>query len=166
MTQTHIHLLINHLPIFGSIFGGLILAYGLWVKSNQTILAAYYLFIISTIGTVIAYLTGEDASKLVEKIPGVNKTMIESHNAFALVALVSMIILGIASLIGILLTLKNTLISRTFAKVTLIASVISFALSARTGYLGGQIRHTELNPEIANPIANPVVYAIEKDNDD
>jgi uncharacterized membrane protein len=161
MTQTHIHLLITHLPIFGSIFGGLILGYGLFVKSNQTILTAYYLLIISTIGSVIAYLTGEEASELVEKIPGINKAMIETHEEFALVALVSLIILGVASLIGVFLTLKDTLISRTFATVTLVASFISFGLIARTGYLGGQIRHTELNSVIVN--AN---YQVEKDNDD
>jgi uncharacterized membrane protein len=161
MTQTHIHLLITHLPIFGSIFGGLILGYGLWVKSNQTILSAYFLLIISTIGSAIAYLTGEEASELVEKIPGINKSMIETHEEFALVALVSLIILGVASLLGIFLTLKNTLISRTFATITLVASFISFGLIARTGYLGGQIRHTELNSEIANPTNN-----VGKDTDD
>ena len=32
MNQTHIHLLITHLPIFGSILGGFVLAYGLWTK--------------------------------------------------------------------------------------------------------------------------------------
>ena len=161
MTQTHIHLLITHLPIFGSVFGGLLLGYGLWVKSNHTILSAYFLLIISTIGSVIAYLTGEEASELVEKIPGINKAMIETHEEFALVALVSLIILGTASLLGVFLTLKNTLISRTFATVTLVASFISFGLIARTGYLGGQIRHTEISSAVTNP-----TYKTEKDNDD
>lgn len=161
MTQTHIHLLITHLPIFGSVFGGLVLGYGLWVKSNQTILSAYFLLIISTIGSVIAYLTGEEASELVEKIPGINKAMIETHEEFALVALVSLIILGTASLIGVFLTLKNTLISRTFATVTLIASFISFGLIARTGYLGGQIRHTEISSAVTNSTDK-----IGKDSDD
>ncbi|MCX6205739.1 MAG: hypothetical protein NTZ19_05725 [Bacteroidetes bacterium] len=161
MTQTHLHLLITHLPIFGSVFGGLLLGYGLWVKSNHTILSAYFLLIISTIGSVIAYLTGEEASELVEKIPGINKALIETHEEFALVALVSLIILGTASLLGVFLTLKNTLISRTFATVTLVASFISFGLIARTGYLGGQIRHTEISSAVTNP-----TYQTEKDNDD
>lgn len=54
MDQTHLHLSINHLPIFGSILGGLVLAYGLWTKSNQTKIAAYYLLIISSIGAGIS----------------------------------------------------------------------------------------------------------------
>jgi hypothetical protein len=43
MNQTHIHLLITYLPIFGSILGGLVLAHGIWAKSNQTKMAAYHL---------------------------------------------------------------------------------------------------------------------------
>ena len=71
MNQTHLHLLITHLPIFGSILGGLVLAHGIWTKSNQTKIAAYNVLIISSIGAVVAYLTGEGAEETVEKIPGV-----------------------------------------------------------------------------------------------
>ena len=76
MNQTHLHLLIAHLPIFGSILGGLVLAYGLWTKSNQTKIAAYILLVISSIGAGISYLTGEAAEEAVEKIQGVAKEMI------------------------------------------------------------------------------------------
>ncbi|MFC6876886.1 hypothetical protein ACFQZF_10260 [Flavobacterium myungsuense] len=61
MDQTHIQLLIAHFPIFGSILGGLVLPFGIWTKSNQTKIAAYNLFIISSIGAGIAYFTGEGA---------------------------------------------------------------------------------------------------------
>ncbi|MDX2250509.1 MAG: hypothetical protein SF052_27255 [Bacteroidia bacterium] len=59
MNQAHVHLMITHLPIFGSILGALVLTYGLWTKSHQTKVAAYFLLIISAIGSGIAYLTGE-----------------------------------------------------------------------------------------------------------
>ena len=71
MNQTHIHLLITHLPIFGSILGGLVLAHGLWTKSNQTKIAAYNLFIISAIGAGIASNSGKkgDAKAIKESKP-------------------------------------------------------------------------------------------------
>lgn len=106
MYQTHIHLLITHLPIFGSILGGLVLAYGLWTKSNQTKIASYILFIISSIGAVIAYLTGEAAEETVGNIAGISKNLIEQHEDFAMTGLVSLIVLGIASMGGIFLALK------------------------------------------------------------
>jgi uncharacterized membrane protein len=161
MNQTHIHLLITHLPIFGSILGGFVLAHGLWTKNNQTKIAAYNLLIISSIGAVVAYLTGEGAEETVEKIQGVSENMIEQHSDFAVFALVSLGILGVASLIGLYVSLKKSPLSRTVAIITLVISFVSFGLIARTGYLGGQIRHTEINS--ANPTT---IQNGEKEKDD
>jgi uncharacterized membrane protein len=145
MNQTHLHLLITHLPIFGSILGAVVLAYGLWTKSNHTRIAAYTVFIISSIGAGIAYLTGEAAEEKVEDIQGVAKKMIEEHEEFALIALVSLIILGLASIVGLFLTIRKPPLAKTISWVILLISLISFGLVAWTGYMGGQIRHTEIN---------------------
>jgi uncharacterized membrane protein len=145
MNQTHIHLLITHLPIYGSILGALVLAYGLLVKSNQTKIAAYYIFILSAIGAGIAYVTGEAAEETVEDIQGVAKEMIEEHEEFAVFALVSIIILGIASLIALFITARKSPHTRKAGMLVLFISLISWGLVARTGYLGGQIRHPEIN---------------------
>jgi uncharacterized membrane protein len=151
MNQTHIHLLITHLPIFGSILGGIVLAHGLWTKSNQTKIAAYNLFIISSIGAGIAYLTGEGAEESVEDLQGVVEATIKQHEDFALFALISLIILGLASIVGLFLTLRKSPLTRTTALMILFISLISFGLVARTGYLGGQIRHTEITNVGTNP---------------
>ena len=145
MNPTHIHLLITHLPIFGSILGALVLTHGLWTKSNATKIAAYNLFIISAIGAVIAYLSGGASEETVENITGIAKNMIDQHEDFAVFALVSLIILGIFSIGGLFLTLKQSALTKNIAIVILLISIISFGLVARTGYLGGQIRHTEIN---------------------
>lgn len=149
MNPTHIHLLITHLPIFGSILGGLVLAYGLWTKSNHTKIAAYNIFIISAIGAGIAYLTGEAAEETVENIQGISKNLVEAHEDFAVFALVSLITLGVASIGGLFLTLKKSALTSKAAVAILFISLISFGLVARTGYLGGQIRHTEINSAIS-----------------
>jgi type III secretory pathway component EscS len=143
--------MITHLPIIGSILGGLVLAHGLWTQNEQTKMAAYFVLIISTFGAIVAYLTGEGAEKSVENIQGVLESRIHEHESFALVALVSLIILGVASLIGLLVSVKNTPLSQTVAAVIILMSLVSFGLIARTGYLGGQIRHTELNPAELSP---------------
>jgi uncharacterized membrane protein len=145
MNQTHIHLLITHLPIFGSIIGALVLLHAIWKKSDETKVAAYNVFILSGIGAGIAYLTGEGAEEGVEDLPGVAKSMIETHEDFAGIALVSIIILGVLSIIGVVMSSKKASYSGTLSSVILFISLISFGLFARTGYLGGQIRHTELS---------------------
>ncbi len=145
MSQVHLHLLITHLPVFGSILGALVLGYGLWTKSNQTKSAAYFLFIVSAIGASIAYLTGEGAEEAVEKIQGVSENMIKLHENSAMYALISLIVLGVASIFALVeIRLKTSLIKST-ATLTLLLSLISFGLVVRAGYLGGQIRHTEIS---------------------
>ncbi len=152
MNQAHVHLLITHLPIFGSILGAIVLIHGLWTKNNQTKIAAYNIFIISSIGAGIAYLTGEAAEETVEKIQGVSKNMIDQHQDFATFALISLIVLGVIALLGLFLTLRKSSFIKPIALIILFISLVSFVLVARTGYLGGQIRHTEVNDSNATQI--------------
>lgn len=147
MNQAHLHLLVTHLPIFGSIIGALVLSYGLWTKSNQTKNAAYFIFIISAIGAGIAYLTGEGAEHAVKHIQGVTKNLIEVHEDAAMYALVSLMVLGAMSVITLVLGRFKTSFTRSTATIILVLSLISFGLVARTGYLGGQIRHTEISTD-------------------
>ena len=154
MSQTHIHLLITHLPIFGSILGGFVLAHSLWTRSDSTKMAAYNLFIFSSIGAVIAYLTGEGAEESVENIKGVVEATIKPHEEFALFALIALIVLGLASIFGLFITLRKSPLTRTTAFVVLFISLISFGLVARTGYLGGKIRHTEISNGAIQPAEN------------
>ncbi|MFM9944718.1 MAG: hypothetical protein ACKVQB_05740 [Bacteroidia bacterium] len=150
MNQTHIHLLVTHLPIFGSILGGLVLSHGLWTKSNHTKIAAYNVLIIAAIGAAIAYFTGEAAEETIENIAGIAETMIEEHEETAELAFISLMVLGGTSLIGLFLSLKKSALANKVAMVVLLISLVSFGLVARTGYLGGQIRHTEVSPDSPN----------------
>ncbi len=145
MSQAHIHLIVTHLPIFGSLLGTLVLIYGLFTNSIQTKIASFLLFIISAIGAGIAYLTGEGAEEAVENIQGISENIIEQHEDFAMFALVSLIILGVSSLLAIIVANKNNILSKSTTMATLVIAIVSFALVARTGYLGGQIRHTEIS---------------------
>lgn len=60
--------MINHLAIIGSILGSFVLIYGILVKSTQTQIVAYGIFIIAAMGTVITFQTGETAKEAVEHI--------------------------------------------------------------------------------------------------
>jgi uncharacterized membrane protein len=145
MNSTHLHLMITHLPIFGAVMGALVLIHGIWSKSNQTKIAAYNLFILSAIGAGIAYATGEGAEETVENIQGVATSLIDQHEDMAKIALISFIILGVISLAGNFFTIKKDKISHTLTFIILFLSIISFGIVARTGYLGGQIRHIEIS---------------------
>lgn len=147
MNQAHLHLLVTHLPIFGSSIGALVLGYGLWTKSNHTKNAAYYIFILSAIGAGIAYLTGEGAEHAVKHTQGVTKNWIEIHEDTAIYALISLMVLGGLSVIALVSDRFKNSFTKSTSIIILLFSFISFGLVARTGYLGGQIRHTEISTD-------------------
>ncbi len=166
MDAAHIHLLINHLPIIGSMLGALVLAHGLYAKSDTTKIAAYSIFVLSSIGAVIAYLTGEGAEEEVEGFPGVLESTIEAHEEFAIYTLITLIILGIAGMAGTFLTLRKPELIKNTAIAVLAISLLSFGMAARTGYLGGPIRHTELNGGAAAPTGGETGFPSQGGDDD
>jgi len=151
MNETHIHLLITHLPIIGTALGTFVLIHGIWRQSNPTLIAAYQILILSALGAGIAYITGEGAEESVEHLPGFSEMVIEKHAESALVSLIALIVIGIIALIGFFATLKNLSLARSLSWLVLVTTLISFALIARTGYLGGQIRHTEIGTTTVAP---------------
>lgn len=152
MTATHVHLLITHLPIFASLFGGFVLAWGIVTKSTPTKYAAYVILVISAIGAAIANATGEAAEETVEHLPGVLHTAIHTHEEAAELAFIAQVVLGVFALLSFFLTMRRSGFSRLLAMVTLLVALVSFGLVARTGYLGGMIRHTEIaDPQAGQP---------------
>lgn len=144
MDLAHLHLLINHLPIFGSIIGALVMIQAISTKSESTNRAALGVYIISAVGAVIAYLTGEPAADKVEGLQGISKAAIEAHEEFAEIALIGMIILGVCSIGGFILIIRKSPYVKQASIAILVVSLISFGLVARTGYMGGEIRHSDV----------------------
>jgi uncharacterized membrane protein len=156
MLPAHIHLLITHLPIFGAFIGSLVLAYAIIIKSNDTKMAAYGVLVLSTLGAVIAYLTGEGAEEVVEKIPGVVESTIKLHENFAFIAVIALTIMGLFSVIGLIAIVNKSTYANKIATVVLIAAITSFGLVTITGYLGGKIRHTELAYNFSDQLTKSV----------
>jgi uncharacterized membrane protein len=72
---------------------------------------------------------------------GISEYVIEQHEEFAEKALWFIILLFVASIVGLYAGKKNILSEKKISWIILIISFISFAVFAWTGYLGGQIMH-------------------------
>jgi uncharacterized membrane protein len=145
MNPTHIHLLLNHIPIIGTAFGIILLTYGIIIKSKSVINAALLSFIVISLFTIPVFITGEPAEESVENIAGINKSSIEEHEEAAEFSLWMMEALGILSLITYLFHKKDHSLGGKLAIVSLLFSLVTFGLMAKTGSEGGKIRHTELS---------------------
>ena len=153
LNPTHVHLMITHLSIFGSILGALVLIYGMVTKSHHTKVAALLLFILTSRTSFIADYTGDAASSTVKHIAGVSKEAVKLHHQAAQFGLLSLYILGGASLLALIyLKVKKPVKTKIIYWPVLIIALWSFSVTARTGYLGGKIRHTELDAMPADSV--------------
>jgi hypothetical protein len=145
MNWVHIHLLLNHLPVIGSVLAVPILAWGIWRSSEEVIRVALVLLATLAAVTVAVYLTGEPAEEAVEGLAGVSERLIEQHEEAALLATIAFGALG-AFALGGLLRFRRRRIPPHFAAVLLGIALIPVGMAAWTANLGGQIRHSEIRP--------------------
>ena len=142
MNETHLHLITNHLAIIGTLFAAIVLLIGIISNTVQTRIASFILMLFSSIGGYITFKTGHEAEETVEHIKGISENIIEQHEEFAEKALWFIILLFIASIVGLYAGKKKLKSENKISWIILLISVISFAIFAWTGYLGGQIMHT------------------------
>jgi hypothetical protein len=153
MNATHLHLLLNHIPVLGTIFGLGLLTFALWRRSDELKKTALGVVVIVALLAIPAYLTGEPAEAAVKSLPGVSKPIIEQHEQAATVAFTGVLALGAAGLAGLLLFRRGKLVSAWFGSVMLAASLIVSGLMAWTANMGGQVRHTEIRSNATAPAA-------------
>lgn len=144
MDSTHIHLLLNHFPIIGTLVGSGLLIWGIIRKQINLQIAASVILALMAILAIPVYLTGEPAEEAVEELPGVSESLIGQHESAANLAIWVMIITGILALAAFIFSKLQKKQAGMLFIITAICSVLSFAAMARTGYYGGQIRHTEI----------------------
>ena len=149
MNSTHFHMLLNHFPIIGTLIGSGLLAWGILKDQQNLKSTAAVILTLMAIIAIPVYLTGEPAEESVEKLPGVAESMISLHEDAATLAIWLMGVTGVAALIALFLSFQKRAIAKTAFLATFIFSLICFAAMARTGYYGGQIRHTEISSATA-----------------
>jgi len=150
MDATHLHLILTHFPIVGTIIGIGILAYGQFSKNDEIKKVALVTFVLMAILTIPVFLTGEEAEETVEHIVGVSEQLIENHEEIAEKAIWLMGLLGILSLISFFAIIKKLSFAKTISLITLIVSLGTFGFFAKVGSTGGEIRHSEIRTNNVN----------------
>ncbi|HET6342161.1 MAG TPA: hypothetical protein VFG78_08250 [Gemmatimonadota bacterium] len=147
MNAAHIHLMLNHVPLFGTMAVTILLVVALVLRQQGVARAGLVVALLTALVAVVVYLTGEPAEELVENLPGVSETVMESHEEIALVATITLGAFALVALYGLLAFRHGA--SMRFTKVLLFLSLLPLASMAYTAYLGGQIRHSEIRPSTA-----------------
>lgn len=147
MNTAHIHLLVNHLPVIGSVFGFLILVAGFVLRQPMIKRVALGVFMASAVFALPAYLSGEGAEDVAEQVAGIDKAFIETHEDMALFYIWAMGGLGIIALVAFLADWRKNNAAPFLYWVVLVMALVTTGISSRVSNSGGEIRHTEIRKD-------------------
>ncbi len=147
MTDAHYHLVVNHFPIVGTIFGIGILIAGMLLKSNSVKNVSYVIFIISAIFAFLSLKTGGAAAGVVKGMPDITKEIISEHAKVANNLAYTLYALALLSLVGLYTNIKNHSKAGLFSFLIFIVSLLAVFFAQHVGTSGGEIRHTEIRED-------------------
>ncbi|OCB76087.1 hypothetical protein [Flavobacterium crassostreae] len=144
MNDAHLHLLVNHFPIIGTIFAFGILATAMLLKNTTIKNVAYVLFVLVAIFGALSMATGEGAEEVVEELPAIGHQIIHEHEELAEKLAILLYALGGFSVLGLYLNFKKNSKETLISFIVLVLAVSSIFLAQKVGTSGGEIRHTEI----------------------
>jgi uncharacterized membrane protein len=150
MNEAHLHMVVNHFPIIGTILAIGILIAGLLSKNRSIINTSYVLFVIGAIFGILSMNTGEGAEELVEDMPGIGWKIIHEHEELAEKMALLLDILGVLSLVGFYLQYKKNAKEKLVSYIILLIGIASLFVIQKVGTSGGEIRHTEIRKDFSN----------------
>lgn len=143
-SAAHFHLLINHLPVFGTAFLLLMLLYALVKRSQPALKLNFVLVVLLGLLTIPVFISGENAEGSIKGLEGINEEAIEPHQEFAKPSLIVMEITAGLALIGLLIGLIRKSIPLWLAVIVLLFLLATQGMMIYTSHLGGKISHSEI----------------------
>lgn len=144
MNDAHLHMVVNHFPIIGTIFGLGILITGIVLKNKSVKTVAYVLFIIAALFGAFSMGTGEGAEELVEDMPSVGKQIIHEHEELAETLALLLYIIGAFSILSLYFSIKKIVFEKHTSILVVILALVAVFFAKQVGTSGGEIRHTEI----------------------
>jgi uncharacterized membrane protein len=144
MNAVQLHLVFTHLPIVGLGFAILLNVVAIIRKSEELQKLSLWCYLLLGIFALLAYLTGDDAEKIMITYPGITEDIIEPHENVALFFFIGLMITSALSMVGLYITKTRGEFLRRFSLTLLIAAILLSILGVKTGSTGGAIRHTEI----------------------
>jgi uncharacterized membrane protein len=144
LNWTHIHLMLNHVPVIGLAVPIVFLLID-WVRKNRKLeWISLQMFVAFAVLTIPVYLTGSPASHKMREMPGISREAIHLHSVAADFAFWTMEGLGAFSLCTLYKFRSSAAIPPRLTAALLTLAVTTLGLMIWTANLGGKIRHPEI----------------------
>jgi hypothetical protein len=143
----HIHLAINHSPLYATLFAFFLLLIGMIIRNRSVATSGLVIAIIAALLASATYFTGDQASDIIKESPpiaGVDKSMIQEHELAAGFVLASTGVAAVLAIVALFLGRNRPARPRWIEVVVLLVILWSTTVITRTALLGGRIHHPEV----------------------
>ena len=147
MNFVHIHLAINHSPLYASLFAFFFLLIGMVIRNRSIAAAGLIITIVAALCGIAADLTGNEAADVIKNSPpiaGVDTTLIREHDLAAGFVVISTCVTAGLAIIVLFVGRRRGQRPRWMEVVVLVFILWSLSVVARTALLGGRIHHPEV----------------------
>jgi hypothetical protein len=163
MSWTHLHLMINHLPVLGAPVFLLLLAWALLRRSPGVARAALWGTVLLAPAAQLVSLTGEQTEERLEQVVQLDEAVVERHEEMAETATRVLIVTAVIAAIA-LWRGRRAPGTRLLPAAVLAGLVATSGLMAYSAWTGGLIRHTEIRAGgAAAPLAQDGLKGAERD---
>jgi hypothetical protein len=144
MTLSHLHLVLNHVPVIGSVvaFGLLLLAF---IRNSADLRrAALEVVVLVGLFSLPAYLSGAGAQPELADKSAAALAMVRAHHDAALLGSIAMLLTVMVAWVGLWQTRRLARPARGVFGTVLLLAIVTLALMGNAANLGGLIRHPEV----------------------
>src|SRR5947207_7701372 len=158
MDFPHLHLLLNHFPIIGTIVGVGLFLISFLVKTDDIRRSSLMVFVVMALLTIPAFMTGVGAQEKMVADSSVSNTLIQRHEGAAELAVWFMEMTGALAVVALWQSGRRAP-GRLTTSAILVFSLVTVALMARTGNTGGEIRQDRKSTRL-NSSHTVISYAV------
>lgn len=148
----HLHLLLNHFPIIGTIIGVGLFLVSFFGENEDLKRSSLIIFAVVALLTIPTFLSGFGADLAIEGQSNVSDKLVLRHEGSALLSFWFMLATGAFSLVGLWQLRYRSRPARWNIAVILLLSLLTVGLMARTGNTGGDIRHPEVEADSSGKV--------------
>ncbi|HYZ73835.1 MAG TPA: hypothetical protein VE641_12195 [Chthoniobacterales bacterium] len=154
----YLHVVLNHLPIYGTILGALALAISLMLRSRAAQITALAITLIAGVSAYPVLVSGQMAYKTIRNMSDdAGAEALDEHMDRAEKTIGAFYFLALLALAGLLIPINWPKTGLPLTAATLALALICFGLSVYIAQQGGQVRHPEFRPS-EHPTPSPETH--------
>jgi uncharacterized membrane protein len=147
MNLAHLHIVLNHVPTLGTLFGVALLIWSMIRKSEHWNKTSLQILVVMALLALPTYLSGNAAQWLLQNRTEIPQVAIEAHENSAMITLALMTVTGTLAWFGLWQYRRFSRPGAMNQTALALFSIVTAVFIMQTANLGGKISHPEVRYE-------------------